>query len=95
MSIWEFRAARRSLEKQGVKAINEGLIFQSYEQMRSIEAQARAETKHVRRKNQQRQYNKHIYQPKAKLTKALSETEARNDYDTFPVIQPFAELEEL
>jgi putative transposase len=95
MSIWEFREARRSLEQQGVKAINEGLIFQSYEQMRSIEAQARVETKHVRRKNQRRQYNKQIYQPKAKLTKALSETDANNDADTFPVIQPFAELEEL
>jgi putative transposase len=95
MSIWEFREARRSLEKQGVKAINEGLIFQSYEQMRSIEEQARAETKHVRRKNQQRQHNKQIYQPKAKLTKALNETEASNDDETFPVIQPFAELEEL
>jgi putative transposase len=95
MSIWEFREARRSLEKQGLKAINEGLIFQSYEQMRFIEAQARTETKHVRRKNQQRQHNKQIYHPKAKLTKALSETEVSNDDETFPVIQPFAELEEL
>ena len=40
MSVWEFREARRRLEKQGVKAINEGLIFKSYEQMRSIEEQA-------------------------------------------------------
>ncbi|MGH9960297.1 MAG: Mu transposase C-terminal domain-containing protein, partial [Pyrinomonadaceae bacterium] len=74
MSIWEFREARRRLEKQGVKEINEGMIFQSYEQLRAIEEQARKETKHARRKNQQRRHHKQIWQPKANREKALSET---------------------
>jgi hypothetical protein len=65
MSIWEFREARRTLEKQGAKVINEGLIFRSYEQMRAIEEHARTETKHIRRKNQQRRHNQKICQPKA------------------------------
>jgi hypothetical protein len=60
MSIWEFREARRTLEKQGAKVINEGLIFRSYEQMRAIEEHARTETKHIRRKNQQRRHNQKI-----------------------------------
>src|SRR5260370_33474960 len=95
MSIWEVREARRRLEKQGIKEINEELIFRSYEQMRSIEEQARKETKHVRRKGQQRRHLKQIYQPKAKDQKALSETERSDSGDAFPIVQPFDELEEL
>jgi putative transposase len=92
MSIWEFREARRRLEKEGVKEINEGLIFRSYEQMRSIEEQAKTETKHIRRKKQQRQHHQQIYRPKEK---ALTGTEPSEGADAFPIVQPFAELEEL
>jgi putative transposase len=92
MSIWEFREARRRLEKEGVKEINEGLIFRSYEQMRAIEAQASKETKHVRRKKQQRQHHKQIYRPKEN---ARTGTEPNEGDDAFPIVQPFAELEEL
>lgn len=95
MSIWEFREARRRLEKQGVKEIDEALIFRSYEQMRVIEEQARHETKHVRRKNQQRRDQKQIYQPKAAVEKAPSETARNESGGTLPVVQPFDELEEL
>ena len=95
MSIWEFREARRRLEKEGVKEINEALIFRSYEQMRVIEDQARHETKHVRRKNQQRRDQKQIYQPKAAVEKAASETDQSVGGGTPPVVQPFDELEEL
>src|SRR6266540_1557750 len=95
MSIWEFREARRRLEKEGVKAINEALIFRSYEQMRVIEEQARHETKHVRRKNQQRRDHKQIYQPKVAVEKAASETDQSVGGGTPPVVQPFDELEEL
>jgi putative transposase len=92
MNIWEFREARRRLEKQGLKEINEGLIFRSYEQMRSIEEQAGKETKHVRRKNQQRRHNQQIYQPKVKAAIAVSEAEPS---EVFPAVQPFEEMEEL
>jgi putative transposase len=95
MSIWEFREARRTLEKQGAKVINEGLIFRSYEQMRAIEEHARTETKHIRRKNQQRRHNQKICQPKASGEKALSETERSDSDYAFPIVRPFDELEEL
>jgi putative transposase len=94
MSIWEFREARRTLEKQGAKVINEGLIFRSYEQMRAIEEHARTETKHIRRKNQQA-----TAQPKDLPAeggeKALSETERSDSDYAFPIVRPFDELEEL
>ncbi len=95
MSIWEFREARRRLEKQGVKEINEGLIFRSYEQMRSIEEQAKTETKHIRRKKQQRQRHQQIYRPRTRPEKARGGTEPSDGDDAFPIVQPFAELEEL
>jgi len=95
MSIWEFREARRRLEKQGIKEINEGLIFRSYEQMRCIEEQARTETKHVRRKGQQRRDHKQIYKPKAAIEKTRSETDGNDDGGILPLVQPFDELEEL
>ncbi len=95
MSIWEFREARRTLEKQGVKEIDEELIFRSYEQMRSIEEHARKETKHVRRKDQQRRHNQQIYQPKTKNENALSERERSVRDEILPIVQPFDELEEL
>ncbi len=41
MSIWEFREARRKLEKEGVKEINEGLIFRSYEQRVPLKSRLR------------------------------------------------------
>jgi len=78
-----------------VKEINEGLIFRSYEQMRAIEEQARNETKHVRRKNQQRRDHKQIYKPKAAVGKTPSETDQSDGGGTLPVVQPFDELEEL
>jgi len=95
MSIWEFREARRRLEKQGVREIDEALIFRSYEQMRAIEEQARNETKHVRRKNQQRRANKQIYKPGAAVEKTPSETARNESGGTLPVVHPFDELEEL
>ena len=95
MSIWEFREARRRLEKQGIKQINEALIFGSYEQMRAIEQQARNETTHVRRKNQQRRHHKQIYKPKAALEKASGEIDRDDEGRALPLVQPFAELEEL
>jgi putative transposase len=95
MSIWEFREARRRLEKQGIKEINEELIFRSYEQMRSIEEQAKKDTKHVRRKGQQRRRLKQIYQPKATGKEVPSETERSQSDDAFATVKPFDELEEL
>jgi putative transposase len=95
MSIWEFREARRRLEKEGVKEINEALIFRSYEQMRVIEEQARNETKHVRRKNQQRRDHRQIYQPKVAAERTPSETDQSDGCDALPSVQPFDELEEL
>jgi hypothetical protein len=78
-----------------VNEINEALIFRSYEQMRVIEEQARHETKHVRRKNQQRRDHKQIYKPKAAIEKRPTEADGNDEGGILPVVQPFDELEEL
>ena len=96
ISIWEFREARRRLEKEGVKAINEVLVFESYEQMRTIEDRARRETKRVRREKQRRRHHDQNHKPKTGIENAtLSETVWADGMGAFPVIKPFDELEEL
>jgi putative transposase len=97
MSIWEFREARRRLEKEGVKGINEALVFESYENMRTIEARAKSETKRVRREQQRRRYNERNDKPKTAIEKAISPNH-RASADcivALPIIKPFDELEEL
>lgn len=97
MSIWEFSEARRRLEKQGVKDINEALIFESYEQMRAIEERARSETKRIRREEQRRRHHERNDKPKTSSDKTLMPTEAgwADSIGGLPVIKPFDEMEEL
>ena len=97
MSIWEFREARRRLEKEGVKDINEALVFESYEQMRTIEERARSETKRVRREQQRRRHHGQNDKPKAANEKTIIPTKTGwpDCIAALPVIKPFDELEEL
>lgn len=97
MSIWEFREARRRLEKQGVKDINEALIFESYEQMRAIEERARTETKRVRREHERRKHHERNEKPKTSYDKipAPTGTGWPQNITALPVVEPFDELEEL
>jgi putative transposase len=96
MSVWEFREARRRLEKEGVKEINEALVFESYEQMRAIEDRARSETKRVRREHQRRRQHEQNDKPKTSNDKINTPTRAAWESITaLPVIKPFDELEEL
>jgi putative transposase len=97
MSIWEFREARRKLEKEGVKNINEALIFESYGQMRTIEDRARSETKRVRREEQRRRHHDQNHKPKTAIEKATKPSGAAwaDSSGALPVIKPLDELEEL
>jgi putative transposase len=97
MSIWEFREARRRLEKEGVKGINEALVFESYENIRTIEAGAKSETKRVRREQQRRRYHKRNDKPKTAIEKATppNQTAWADSIGALPAIKPFDELEDL
>lgn len=54
MSVWELRDVRRKLKEEGQKAINEALIFDAYNRLRVLEAEAIRETKKARRAAQRR-----------------------------------------
>jgi putative transposase len=54
LSVWELREVRRQLKEEGQKAINEALIFDAYNRLRVLEAEAIRETKQARRAVQRR-----------------------------------------
>jgi putative transposase len=54
ISVWELREARRRLKEEGQKAVNEGLLFDAYNQLRVLETEAIYETKKARRAAQRR-----------------------------------------
>ena len=55
LSVWELRAVRGRLKKDGQKAVDEAQIFAGYEQMTRIEQNATKQTKSTRRNEQRRQ----------------------------------------
>jgi putative transposase len=54
MSVWELREVRRTLKDEGRKSVNEDLIFDAYNRLRVLEAEAVQETKMARRAAQRR-----------------------------------------
>lgn len=96
ISIWEMREARKRLEEEGRKEINEDLIFESYARMRAKEEQAVQETKRVRRAKQRRAENKLVIKPapdkgRSPQSNGGAPMSAAAGHD----IEPFDEIEEL
>lgn len=54
ISLWEFREARNSAKKAGVKEINERIIFEFADKQREIQDQAALKTKVARRDDQRK-----------------------------------------
>ncbi|WP_337165332.1 Mu transposase C-terminal domain-containing protein [Vibrio fluvialis] len=54
VSIWEFNAALNKLKEEGRSTVNEDIIFDAIEKMRTIESNAVFETKKIRRAQQKR-----------------------------------------
>ncbi|MDW7646482.1 MAG: Mu transposase C-terminal domain-containing protein [Desulfuromonadales bacterium] len=57
ISLWELRAAKNRLKFEGIKEVNEDLIFDALDRMREIENQAVKETKKQRRQSQRKRHN--------------------------------------
>ena len=97
MSIWEFRRARKRLEDQGVKEIDEEMIFDSYARMLAIEANAAQETKRTRRNRQRKVEDQKSPKPKTADDEVSNRSTARGsaDVDDSVDVPPFDELEEL
>ncbi|HEX8180659.1 MAG TPA: Mu transposase C-terminal domain-containing protein [Pyrinomonadaceae bacterium] len=95
ISIWELREARKRLEEEGRKEINEELIFESYARMRAQEEQAVRETKRVRRANQRRAQNKQIVKPALNKEQSYQTAAGVQPAPQPRDIRPFDEIEDL
>lgn len=91
MSVWELREVRRRLKEEGQKAINEALIFDAYNRLRALEAEAVVETKKARRAAQRRRSRAEVKPPRSEGRALVPETPLASADD----IQPFDEIEEL
>jgi putative transposase len=91
MSIWELREVRRQLKAEGHKAVNEDLIFDAYNRLRVLEAEAIRETKKARRAAQRRRGHAQVDRLQAEPLTSVPEPRLARAED----IQPFDEIEEL
>lgn len=97
MSVWEFRAARERLIKQGKDDTDEALIFESYKEMREIEEQSVRETKSVRRRNQRRKIHSQAEKPRTAEEKNQNLTEDNKTVEPVsrPIVLPYDEIEDV
>ena len=91
MSVWELREVRRKLKEEGRQSVNEDVIFDAYNRLRVLEAEAVHETKKTRRAAQRRRDHAHVVPPQPKPLSSFSEHRLARAED----IQPFDEIEEL
>lgn len=93
LSLWELKEAQRRLREEGRKAIDEDLIFETYNRLRALEEAAVRETKAIRRAAQRRRRNALAERPELGLTDPSGS--ASEAMDNLGDIRPFDELEEL
>lgn len=93
MSIWEFREARKRVKTDGLKEINEDIIFESYNRMRELEEEAQKKTKKARRDGQRRK----MHQESSTELRAKVVNPSCNAFEEQAHIQvtPFDDMEEL
>lgn len=91
ISVWELREARRWLKEEGQKAINEDLIFDAYNRLRALEADAVQETKKARRTAQRRRGQAQATRPTPEYSASMTDYPVASADE----VQPFDEIEEL
>jgi putative transposase len=91
ISVWELRDVRRKLKEEGRKSVNEDLIFDAYNRLRRLEAEAVNETKKVRRQAQRRRGHAQVDRSQPEPLTPVSNPPLARAED----IQPFDEIEEL
>lgn len=87
ITLWELREIKNRLKEEGIKNINEDLIFSAYEKMREIEQQAVTKTKKARKATQKRKNAKETAVRPQQSTPCIEE----DDID----ITPFEEMLEV
>ena len=91
ISVWELREVRRKLKEEGRRSVNEDLIFDAYNRLRVLEAEAVHATKKARRAAQQRRGHGPVERPRAAPVLSVPDHQLARAED----IQPFEEIEEL
>jgi putative transposase len=91
ISVWELREVRRKLKDEGRQLVNEDLIFDAYNRLRVLEAEAVHATKKARREAQRRRGHGRVERPRPAPVTSVPDHQLARAED----IQPFAEIEEL
>ena len=94
ISLWEFRSAEKQLCDEGVKDVDEDLIFEAHERKRKIEDEAVKKTKGMRRARQRRKEHQKAAEQLAG-TRGKTEVQ-RESMPEMPMedITPFDDIEE-
>lgn len=99
ISIWELREAKNKVRSDKRRHMSERSIFDAYDRMREIEAEAQARSKAARRANQRR-----VNHQQAKKPLLIKSSDIKTELDTsanskpvtdFVDIQPFDEMDDL
>ena len=94
ISVWELREAKRRLEDEGARAVDERVIFVAYERMREIEDLAKDRTKAARRSKQRRSMG--IGAMEREVAQPSKPFPMPGDGEVDPAnIQPFDEMDDL
>jgi putative transposase len=96
ISLWEWRAAEKRLREEGVKDIDEDLIFEAHERKRKIEDDAIKKTKGMRRARQRRKEHEKAAE---QLAGTRGKTKVQVEPEPMPEmpekdIAPFDDIEE-
>jgi putative transposase len=91
ISVWELREVRRKLKEEGRQSVNEDLIFDAYNRLRALEAEAVQETKKARRAAQRRRGHAQVEGLRPEGLRRSPETPLASVDE----IQPFDEIEVL
>lgn len=91
ISVWELREAKRQVEADGRRHVDERALFDAYERMREIEQQAQAKTSAVRRTAQRRKTGQEAIRPYSAPGPVVIESTS----PAVPIIQPFDEMDDL
>lgn len=94
ISIWELREAKRKIELDGAKDIDERALFEAYDRMRAIELQAQAKTLTARRSEQRRRNNSQAFSMHGSNV-TDSPVSSNQSSDSTPTILPFDDMDDL
>ena len=99
ISIWELREAKNKVTSDKRRHLSERSIFDAYDRMREIEAEAMAKSKAARRANQRRTHHQQAEKPLITTSSVKSpETERpviSESAPAIPDIMPFDEMDDL